>query len=227
MAQCSRSFAEKRDRSNGDVITFLFRSGRGTRRHGQCRDRRVTLDLFDMPVLPGLRTQSGLVDADEERMLIDRIDASGPTPFRFQGWEGKRLTTSFGWNYDFDAGQPREAPPIPDWLRPFRERAATFAGLDADELIQALLIRYDIGAGIGWHRDRPIYGQIVGISLGAPAAMRFRRRRAEGFDRVSAPLEPRAAYHMSGLARHEWEHSIVEMEQPRWSITFRSLAPRR
>ncbi len=181
------------------------------------------MDLFDTPVLPGLSSQADLVSPQEERMLIARIDAADLEPFRFQGWLGKRLTASFGWSYDFEIGRPRDAPPIPDWLRPFRDRAAAFARLDPDALIQALLFRYDPGAGIGWHRDRPIYEHVVGISLGAPAVMRFRRRRAGGFDRVSAPLEPRAAYHMSGLARHEWEHSISPMEQVRWSITFRSL----
>lgn len=186
----------------------------------------MTLDLFDAPVLPGLSTRADLIDAGEERMLIDRIDGSDLTPFRFQGWTGKRLTTSFGWSYDFEVGRPAEAPPMPDWLRPFRDRAARFGGLDPEDLIQALLIRYDPGAGIGWHRDRPIYGHVLGISLGEPATMRFRRRRAAGFDRASVPLDPRAAYHMSGPARHEWEHSIVEMERPRWSITFRSLSGR-
>ncbi|WP_341207225.1 alpha-ketoglutarate-dependent dioxygenase AlkB [uncultured Sphingomonas sp.] len=182
------------------------------------------VDLFDAPVLPGLVTRDDLIDADEERMLIDRIDATGLTPFRFQGWTGKRLTTSFGWDYDFTVGRPAEAPPLPDWLRPFRDRAAIFAGLDPDALIQVLLIRYDPGAGIGWHRDRPIYGHVLGLSLGEPAVMRFRRRRTGGFDRASIPLTPRSAYHMSGPARHDWEHSIVEMVRPRWSITFRSLA---
>ncbi|VXC92896.1 alpha-ketoglutarate-dependent dioxygenase AlkB [Sphingomonas sp. 8AM] len=183
-------------------------------------------DLFDAPALPGLDTQAALISADEEQMLIDRIDATDLEPFRFQGWTGKRLTTSFGWNYDFEVGQPRAAPPLPDWLRPIRDRAAAFAGLAADALIQALLIRYDPGAGIGWHRDRPIYGDVIGISLGAPAAMRFRRRRADGFDRVTLPLDPRGAYHMRGPARYDWEHSIAEMAQTRWSITFRSLAAR-
>ncbi|WP_333996980.1 alpha-ketoglutarate-dependent dioxygenase AlkB [Sphingomonas sp. 22R3R2A-7] len=115
---------------------------------------------------------------------------------------------------------------MPGWLLPFRDRAAGFADLDPEELIQALLIRYDPGAGIGWHRDRPIYGHVLGISLGAPAEMRFRRRRSDGFDRASVPLDPRAAYQLSGPARHDWEHSIVAMERPRWSITFRSLAGR-
>jgi len=182
------------------------------------------LDLFDAPLLAGLATRGALIDAAEERMLIDRIDAADLTPFRFQGWTGKRLTASFGWSYDFAIGRPTEAPPIPDWLRPFRDRAAAFAGLEPADLIQALLIRYDPGAGIGWHRDRPIYGDVLGLSLGEPATMRFRRRRPGGFDRVSVPLEPRAAYRLGGPARHEWEHSIGAMAQPRWSITFRSLA---
>ncbi len=186
----------------------------------------MTLDLFDVPVLPGLSTQADLINGAEERMLIDRIDAADLTPFRFQGWTGKRLTTSFGWSYDFEVGSPTEAPAVPDWLLPFRDRAAAFADLNPEDLIQALLIRHDQGAGIGWHRDRPIYGHVLGISLGEPATMRFRRRRAGGFDRASVPLAPRAAYHMSGPARHDWEHSIVEMDRPRWSITFRSLAAR-
>ena len=38
------------------------------------------------------------------------------------------------------------------------------------------------------------------------------------------PLQPRGAYHLTGEARHDWEHSIAEMDRPRWSVTFRSLA---
>ncbi|MDQ0837137.1 alpha-ketoglutarate-dependent dioxygenase AlkB [Sphingomonas faeni] len=184
----------------------------------------MMLDLFGTPVLPGLHTMPDIVDRDEERMLIERIDATDPTPFKFQGWTGKRLTTSFGWAYDFEAGRPVAAEPMPDWLLPIRDRAARFARLDPLLLIQALLIRYDPGAGIGWHRDRPVYEDVIGISLGEPATMRFRRRREVGFERASAPLVPRAAYHLSGPVRHDWEHSIVEMDRPRWSITFRSLS---
>jgi DNA oxidative demethylase len=181
------------------------------------------LDLFDAPLLPGLTARPDMVSTDEELALIAAIDASELVPFRFQGWEGRRLTTSFGWNYDFDTQRAARATPIPNWLWPIRNRMAAFAELDPAELIQALLIRYDPGAGIGWHRDRPIYEHVIGLSLGEPADMRFRRRRRDGgFDRVSIPLEPRAVYHLSGEARHLWEHSIVEMVRPRWSITFRT-----
>jgi len=37
-------------------------------------------------------------------------------------------------------------------------------------------------------------------------------------------MAPRSAYHLTGEVRHQWEHSIAEMDQRRWSITFRSLS---
>jgi alkylated DNA repair protein (DNA oxidative demethylase) len=107
----------------------------------------MMLDLFDEPVLPGLRTRPDIIDRDEEAMLIERIDATDPAPFKFQGWTGKRVTTSFGWSYDFEVGRPVAAEPLPDWLLPIRDRAGQFARLDPTLLIQALLIRYDPGAG--------------------------------------------------------------------------------
>jgi alkylated DNA repair dioxygenase AlkB len=181
-------------------------------------------DLFDERRLPGLTQAEGIVTGNEERALIASIDATKLSPFRFHGWLGKRMIASFGWNYDFERQRFAPTEPIPDWLFELRERAARFAHLKPDDLVQALLIRYDPGAGIGWHRDRPVFEHVVGISLGAPATMRFRRRSAGGFDRASAELTPRSIYHLSGEARHDWEHSIAEMNVTRWSTTFRSLA---
>ncbi|WP_097065120.1 alpha-ketoglutarate-dependent dioxygenase AlkB [Sphingomonas guangdongensis] len=183
-------------------------------------------DLFDTPTLPGLASQDDLVSEAEERVLIAAIDATALSPFRFQGWTGKRLTSSYGWRYDFDAGRLEQGEPLPDWLLPIRDRAAAFAGLPVEDLVQALLIRYDPGAGIGWHRDRPAFEHVVGLSLGALATMRFRRRVGTRFERVGMPLPPRGAYHLSGEARRNWEHSIAEMDRTRWSITFRSLRAR-
>jgi len=157
-------------------------------------------------------------------MLITSINAAELSPFRFHGWQGRRLTASYGWRYDFDDASFAPAEAIPDWLLPLRAKAARFACLEPDELVQALLIRYDPGAGIGWHRDRLVFGHVLGISLGAPATMRFRRRKAGGFDRASVLLAPRSVYHLTGEARHEWGHSIATMEVTRWSITFRSLS---
>jgi len=181
-------------------------------------------DLFEEPRLAGLSQADAFVMPDEEQMLIASIDATELLPFRFHGWLGKRLTASYGWHYDFDDATFAPADPIPDWLLPLRAKAARFARLQPGELVQALLIRYDPGAGIGWHRDRPVFEHVLGVSLGAPATMRFRRRKPGGFNRASALLTPRSIYHLTGEVRHEWEHSISAMEVTRWSITFRSLS---
>lgn len=181
--------------------------------------------LFDDPPIPGLRLRDKLIDAAQEADLIARILAEPLTPFQFQGFEGKRLTRSFGWHYDFSAGRLVAADPIPRWLRPVRERCAAFAGVPAAALAQCLLIRYDAGAGIGWHRDRPAFAQIVGLSLGAPAELQFRRRLGpRRFARTTVPLAPRSAYLLAGEARHDWEHAIPEHRAERFSITFRALA---
>lgn len=184
----------------------------------------VTPDLFDTPAVPGLGTRPDLLTPAEERALIAAIDAVELAPFRFQQWTGKRLTHSFGWQYDFQSGELGRGEPMPDWLLPIRDRAAAAAGLAPDALVQALLLRYDPGAGIGWHRDRPIYDQVVGLSLGAEATMRFRRRDGDRWRRVNVPLEPRELYHLSGEVRRDWEHSIAPIDQTRWSITFRSFS---
>src|SRR3982751_249979 len=163
------------------------------------------IDLFapaPAPIVPGISYAPDIVSAAEEEALIASLDAIEVTPFRFQGWLGKRLTASFGWRYDFDNGSFDTAEPIPNFLLPLRERAAAFAGLESDDLVQSLLVRYDPGAGIGWHRDRPVFGHVIGISLGEPAVLRLRRRRAEGgFDRAALPVAPRSIYHLTGEAR--------------------------
>jgi alkylated DNA repair dioxygenase AlkB len=181
-------------------------------------------DLFDTPAVPGLAMRDDVLTKAEEAALIAHIDDTDLTPFRFQQWTGKRLTYSYGWNYDFEHVRFAPAEPMPRWLLDVRGRAAAFAGLAADELVQALLIRYDPGAGIGWHKDRPVFEHIVGISLGSEAVLRLRRRTGSRFERGTVTLPPRSIYHLSGEVRHLWEHSIAPMEVPRWSITFRSLS---
>ena len=87
----------------------------------------------------------------------------------------------------------------------------------------ALLIEYAPGAGIGWHRDRPEFGDVIGISLLAPARLRFRRKVGTKWERTALTAEPRSAYLLRGPARTEWEHSIPPMETLRYSITLRTL----
>jgi len=181
-------------------------------------------DLFGQCGPAGLSLAEDMLSPGEEQALIAAIDAEPLLPFRFHGWLGKRLTKSFGWNYDFETSRFAPSAQIPGWLLPLRDAASRVARLDPGDLVQAMLIRYDVGAGIGWHRDRPVFGHVIGVSLGAPATMRFRRRKVGSFERASASLPPRSIYHLTGEARHDWEHSIAPMEVTRWSVTFRSLS---
>lgn len=180
--------------------------------------------LFDTPLITGLRYEQAVIGELEERGLIERLDGLDLAPFRFHGFIGNRRTGSFGWHYDFEDASFTPAEPIPDWLQPLRERAAAFAGLSPQDFVQVLLARYDPGAGIGWHRDRDVFEQVVGFSLNTPATLRFRQRTASGFRRASLDVAPRSAYLLSGEARHEWEHSIAPGDQLRFSITFRALS---
>ena len=183
-------------------------------------------DLFapqEAPFIPGLTLVEEAVSATQEAALEAEIDAAPLAPFQFGQWEGKRLTYHYGRAYDFTRHRLDEAPPLPDWLLALRERLAPQLGFDPPALQAALLIRYDPGAGIGWHRDRPHYGEVLGLSLTSPAKMRLRRRTASGFERKTLLLPARSAYRLSDEVRWEWEHSIAPMEVTRRSITFRTL----
>lgn len=184
----------------------------------------MSLDLFGEPLIAGLDYRPGFISLDEERDLAGHLERTELEPFRFQRWEGKRLTRTFGWRYDFEDGGFAPAEPIPAWLDPLRVKAAALAGVPPDAFVHVLLVRYDPGAGIGWHRDRPAFESVVGVSLGSPATLRFRRRRPGGFDRASLEVESRSAYLLSGPARHDWEHSIAPGDSLRFSITLRTLS---
>lgn len=180
--------------------------------------------LFDTPLIAGLRYEENIIGKAQEQVLIDHIAAANLSPFRFHGWLGNRKTLSLGWRYDFEDASFAPAPSIPEWLEPLRERAAKFAGLAPSDFVHVLLARYDPGAGIGWHRDRDLFEKIVGISLGTPATLRFRKRTGSGFRRASLEVMPGSAYLLQGEARHEWEHSIAPGQSVRFSVTLRTLS---
>nr|WP_166179822.1 alpha-ketoglutarate-dependent dioxygenase AlkB [Altererythrobacter segetis] len=175
------------------------------------------------PAVPGLALVREAVTPAEEAELAARIDAAPLAPFQFGQWEGKRLTVHYGSAYDFSRHKLNDAPPLPDWLVAARDKLAPQVGRDPGAFEAALLIRYDPGAGIGWHRDRPQYGEVLGLSLGAPCVLRLRRRTESGFDRRAVGLPPRSLYLLSGEVRREWEHSIVPQGVTRRSITLRTL----
>jgi len=186
-------------------------------------------DLFPSyaPTLPqGFAYRPELITPDEEQDLAARFEDLPFRPYQFQGWLGKRLKVSYGWQYTPDGLTVEQAAPIPDFLLPVRREAAAVAELEPDALQQALVVRYPPGAPIGWHRDRPAFGKVVGVSLLTPAPLRLRLKTGDGWRRVTQRLEPRSAYVLDGAARSQWEHSIPPLDALRYSITFRTLAAR-
>jgi len=130
---------------------------------------------------------------------------------------------SFGWQYDFNERTLRKADDIPPFLLSLRETAARFADMAPSQLQQVLVTEYDAGAGIGWHRDKGMFGEVIGISLLSACRFRFRRKTGTTWERAAIIAEPRSAYLLSGPSRTEWEHSIPEVDTLRYSITFRSF----
>ncbi len=186
---------------------------------------RPQLDLFDSgPSRPGgFRYQADLVSPAEERDLLHSLAGLPFREFKFHGYVGKRRVVSFGWEYDFSKEQAHRAEDIPAFLLPLREKAASFAELAVSELPHALVTEYQAGATIGWHRDKRVFGDVVGISLLSPCTFRLRRKKGASWERASVTAEPRSAYLLRGAARTEWEHSIPAVESLRYSITFRTL----
>lgn len=179
-----------------------------------------------VPPIEGLGIVRDVVSASQADRLAESIDGAPLAPFRFGPWQGKRLTANFGSAYDYQRALPVPAPPLPAWLSALRDALVVRFGREPADFGQALLTRYDRGAGIGWHRDRPQYGSIIGLSLGSPAVMRLRRRLSDGrFARAALPLEPRAAYILEGPARWDWEHSIAPLSGTRYSVTLRTMRP--
>lgn len=185
----------------------------------------TTLPLFAdaAPVVDGFRYQDDLIDAAEEARLIACFEALPFEPFDFQGFKGNRETVAFGSGYDFTHRQVKQAAPIPDWLGELIAKAAIFAGLPHDDLRQALITRYAAGAGIGWHRDRPEYGQVIGVSFASPCVLRLRRQEGDRWLRRFVDLAPRSVYLLDGPVRDGWQHSITPGDRLRYSVTLRSL----
>lgn len=170
----------------------------------------------------GLRYAADFVSPELERELIARIAALPLQPFQFGQYLGKRRVASFGFRYDYTERRLRAADPMPDWLCPLIERVAAFGG-PGTEIAQVLCTEYDTGVGIGWHRDKPHFDRIFGLSLGSPCKFRFRRPAGDRWERFTLEAQPRSIYLLSGAARQVWEHSIPAVEASRYSITFRTM----
>ena len=182
------------------------------------------LALFDKvrPEPEGLRYAADFVSPAIEQELILGIQTLPLQPFQFGEFEGKRRVASFGFRYDYALRQLKRAEPIPAWLAEIVANVETFGG-PATRIQQVLCTEYGVGVGIGWHRDKPHFDEIFGLSLGSACKFRFRKRSGKTWDRFKIDAEPRSVYMMSGASRQIWEHSIPAVEAPRYSITFRTM----
>lgn len=188
------------------------------------------IDLLGVegPLPPGLIYQPDFLAPDEEATLVAAIKNLNFTAPTMRGVAANRRTVHFGRSYEFDTFKLGDAPPLPDFLESLRESAATLTSRRPEEFMETLVTEYRPGAGIGWHRDAPPFGIIVGISLVAPCTMKFRPWPVvKSLGRRTKPLakllEPRSVYVLDGDVRHRWQHSIPPGDALRYSITFRTL----
>jgi alkylated DNA repair dioxygenase AlkB len=171
----------------------------------------------------GLGYKPELIGPADEEKLVSHVRKLPFREFEFHGYLGKRRVVSFGWKYDFTGPGLQKADDIPEFLLKLRKLAASFARIEPEALQHVLVTEYAPGAGIGWHRDKNVFGDVVGISLLASCVLRFRRKVDGTWERAKMTAEPRSAYLLIGPARREWQHSIPRVDALRYSITFRNV----
>ena len=184
-------------------------------------------DLFDAPALPrGLEYHADFLTAQEEAALLR---AFVDLPFheaKFQQYTARRRVDRYGLVFDEERRVWVEGRPLPAFLVDLRERVAASRRMRVEAFVHALVTEYRPGTPIGWHRDKPEYGIVVGISLASACRMRF-RPYANQHDRnavVGLTLEPRSLYVMADEIRRDWQHSIPPAKALRYSVTFRTRA---
>lgn len=186
---------------------------------------QLSLFVEDTGEPEGFSLGPEFISTDEENTLTTRISDLPLTPFQFGAFEGKRRVASFGWRYDYSVQRLEQASQLPEWLTPFARRIERLFRLPDDAIQQILCTEYGEGVGIGWHRDKPHFDEVFGLSLASACKFRFRRKLGDGrWQRVTFDVEPRSLYRLSGASRHVWEHSVPPVLARRYSITFRTMA---
>jgi alkylated DNA repair dioxygenase AlkB len=176
---------------------------------------------------PGWTYSPDFLTAQEQNRLFQHIQTLPLAPLRMKGVLSKRLVLHYGWDYHYDAWKIKPTDPMPEFIVALRVKAAQFFDQDPIRFEEALINGYPTGAGIGWHRDAPMFGSpVIGISLGAPCLMRFRKKQSVGYETYKQVIAPGSIYAMDGESRTVWQHTIPGVKGVRYSITFRTLSPR-
>ena len=172
----------------------------------------------------GMEYNEKFLSPEEERRIVSeltRVEENSWSKIRMRGIFAKRTMLCYGFHYISTSRSLCTAPPIPDFLKELREKCAGSVGASPEDFSQVIVSRYPIGAGINWHCDAPIFGDVImGISVKAVCRMLFRRDGVRSYKLV---LEPKSLLILKGEARHFWLHRIPPVKALRFSITFRSL----
>jgi alkylated DNA repair dioxygenase AlkB len=170
----------------------------------------------------GFTYHENFISPGEEERLLQELANVQYKPFEFRGVMANRKVAHYGFNYEYGSRQVSPGLVIPEFLLSLRNAVAEWTGDPEDAFREVLLTYYPPGAGIGWHRDAPAFGKVVGVSLQSSCEMRF-RRGDKGRTAARLTLAPRSAYVLDGAARNAWQHSIPAQKEPRYSITFRTI----
>lgn len=174
-------------------------------------------------VPPGLKLAREIMTPAEEQGLIALIEASGLSYYAMDP-DNPRSSKSYGWKYDFRNDSFVPCEPIPEGFRPICEKAARFANVEPEDFAECLLNRYEPGAIIQPHSDKPVWEHIIGISLGSAETMTFSKPSDAAQADIDIVLEPRSMFLLSGEARHVYHHSLPPVKSMRWSITLRTFS---
>jgi DNA oxidative demethylase len=170
---------------------------------------------------PGLTFVEEFVTPEEEAGLLAFLDGLEFEQIVMRGRPARRTVRHYGMQYEYRRRNIAPGEPIPDQIAFVRDRCAQLMAREPEELVQLLVQRYPAGAGIGWHRDAPIFGdEIAGVSLLGGSKLQL---RDESGDVTTVALPPRSAYVMAGPARWDYEHTVPATRELRYSLTFRTL----
>jgi len=179
---------------------------------------------WDQP--EGFAYVSDLITAPEEERLLRRLAAESYGEVRMHGQVARRTVRHYGLSYHFETAEVTPGDALPEWLLDLRRRCGEFLGILDERLAECLLTRYPPGATIGWHRDAPTFGDVVGVSLQSACLLRFQRGQGDQRRVFEQVLAPRSGYVLTGSSRSAWQHSIPAVGHERYSITFRTLRRR-
>jgi len=173
--------------------------------------------------LEGFCYYTNFISAEEGILLLKQMPTLDWQEIKMFNQTAKRRVIHLGLNYTYANRSVTPTTPPPAFLHPFIIRSATILKVEPQEIAEILITEYPVGAGIGWHRDAPVFDKILGVSLGSDCMIKFRIKRDEEYEIIKVGLSPNSAYLLSGVARSQWQHSIPPVKIKRYSITFRTL----